>query len=836
MNSMPIHRNNLLLLLATIGFALIGLWIRLLPMDYLLGTVQPIVSSTDPWYTIRQVELMISYFPQYSWFDPLLSYPDGKIIDWGPLFPFISVFFAFICGASSQEEIIRVVSWLPVLLGLLLIPICFFLGKNIWNTQAGWISAILVSVVAGETLYRSFYGATDHHILEVVLTAGFFSTYFLLLRGFKGILKPKSQVMPLSDNSDHTRFTHHKKEIICSITGGILYYLAIMTMPTCTLIAITVIIITFLLPFVLSEKSDYIRLSVINGITFGVFIVLYGLTGIHVEGWSLSQYTSVHLLLPLLIILESAILYVLSFQMKVQNRILYPGLLAVFFGSVIGFLLVASPQILQSFIHTTYSFFGIGETSTTIQEMQQASISVIFNNYNFTILFAVIGLVLILFRVYSRQNAIYVGVAIWSLIYLGISILVSRYFYYGGIVIVLLSAICLAELLERIQGYFREHKSDSDEKVNNQFKLKNYAGCLVLACIISIVTLLSIQASAYAAFHDIPAKSIDDEWIDSLHWLKALPNEQNPDYYTLYSRDSFLYPTNTSSVASWWNNGHWVLTLTHLIPASSPFQDKVSIVAQYLLSDSNEKTERIADIYHYKYVISTSKDLYSHFPLMRNWIPGALDTDPYYFVFYQKDQKNQQKLNPSIGKKPLFYNTTLVRLHVNDGSYIPSNGSVLVSYDSVPIDGKDTPVLKDVHILNQSVTFGILSQIQINQEIVGLKMTSPVTDTPALQNYRLIYESNGTKTFPGDVTLNNIKIFERVKGYTISGTGTIEVPIVTNQGRHFTYRQQSVNGTFTLPYATTNSPYDVQPTGPYRIIETNKAFDVDESQIEKYYT
>ncbi|HOW05992.1 MAG TPA: oligosaccharyl transferase, archaeosortase A system-associated, partial [Methanospirillum hungatei] len=100
----------------------------------------------------------------------------------------------------------------------------------------------------------------------------------------------------------------------------------------------------------------------------------------------------------------------------------------------------------------------------------------------------------------------------------------------------------------------------------------------------------------------------------------------------------------------------------------------------------------------------------------------------------------------------------------------------------------------------------------------------------------LIYESNGTRTFPGDVTLNNIKIFERVKGYTIPGTGTIEVPIVTNQGRHFTYRQQSENGTFTLPYATTNSPYDVRATGPYRIIETNKTFDVDESQIEKYYT
>jgi dolichyl-diphosphooligosaccharide--protein glycosyltransferase len=179
----------------------------------------------------------------------------------------------------------------------------------------------------------------------------------------------------------------------------------------------------------------------------------------------------------------------------------------------------------------------------------------------------------------------------------------------------------------------------------------------------------------------------------------------------------------------------------------------------------------------------------------------------------------------------------LTKLHVNDGSNTLANGSVLVDF-SIREDGeKDIfPVMNNLQPLNNSLTKELLVNKRQNQEIISVNYLSPIIDTPALQNYRLIYESNGTRTFPGDVTLNNIKIFERVKGYTIPGTGTIEVPIVTNQGRHFTYRQQSVNGTFTLPYATTDSPYDVHATGPYRIIETNKTFDVDESQIEKYYT
>ena len=76
-----------------------------------------------------------------------------------------------------------------------------------------------------------------------------------------------------------------------------------------------------------------------------------------------------------------------------------------------------------------------------------------------------------------------------------------------------------------------------------------------------------------------------------------------------------------------------------------------------------------------------------------------------------------------------------------------------------------------------------------------------------------------------------MKIFERVKGFTLPGTGTIELPITTNQGRNFTWQQKSMNGTFTLPYSTQNNPYEVRATGPYRIIETGKTIEVSEDQI-----
>ena len=39
-----------------------------------------------------------------------------------------------------------------------------------------------------------------------------------------------------------------------------------------------------------------------------------------------------------------------------------------------------------------------------------------------------------------------------------------------------------------------------------------------------------------------------------------------------------------------------------------------------------------------------------------------------------------------------------------------------------------------------------------------------------------------------------VKIFKYVKGAHVKGSGIIDIPLVTNQGRNFTYRQESVNG------------------------------------------
>ncbi len=61
----------------------------------------------------------------------------------------------------------------------------------------------------------------------------------------------------------------------------------------------------------------------------------------------------------------------------------------------------------------------------------------------------------------------------------------------------------------------------------------------------------------------------------------------------------------------------------------------------------------------------------------------------------------------------------------------------------------------------------------------------------------------------------------------------IELDIVTNTERLFTYRQASENGEFIVPYSTSGNPYDVKAVGRYRIAGTDREFDVGEEAILK---
>ncbi|MDD1708564.1 MAG: oligosaccharyl transferase, archaeosortase A system-associated, partial [Methanoregulaceae archaeon] len=114
---------------------------------------------------------------------------------------------------------------------------------------------------------------------------------------------------------------------------------------------------------------------------------------------------------------------------------------------------------------------------------------------------------------------------------------------------------------------------------------------------------------------------------------------------------------------------------------------------------------------------------------------------------------------------------------------------------------------------------------------VSSLIIQPSVDVPALSHYRLVHESPTDVFSQASPDVKYVKIFEYVPGARIKGEGIIELPLVSNNGRSFVYRQASTNGEFVVPYSTEGNPYEVRATGKYRIVGTGREFSVSEEAI-----
>jgi dolichyl-diphosphooligosaccharide--protein glycosyltransferase len=126
---------------------------------------------------------------------------------------------------------------------------------------------------------------------------------------------------------------------------------------------------------------------------------------------------------------------------------------------------------------------------------------------------------------------------------------------------------------------------------------------------------------------------------------------------------------------------------------------------------------------------------------------------------------------------------------------------------------------------------------RVNAVVLSERPDRPVTQVPALSRFRLVHESPTNVTWDlisGESVptgISKVKVFEYVRGARIRGNGVIELPLETNTGRVFTYRQESIDGEFIVPYSTRGNPYEVRATGPYRIVGSAATFEVTEEDV-----
>jgi oligosaccharyl transferase (archaeosortase A-associated) len=879
--SLTKHRSYLIaaVILIFMGVALV---LRMVPAFFIKDPGFLYIYDTDSWYTLRQIELMVRDFPQYNWFDPMTAFPTGKLIDWGPLYPFIAATLCLITGVTTRSAIIFTSGWVAPLMAMIMVPVMYQLGKTLRDGKTGIIAAGLVSVVSVQYFALSSYGWADHHIGEVLFSTLFFLCYISALSYVKthpvNVKEHKSLFYPL---------------VLSAITG-IIFFLALLVSTTVILTMGVIAIYTFVqyfMDYFWNRDSRY--LTVVNGVLLAVSIILLFIFGFKSEGLSITRYSIGIPCLLLALIAGTVVLFFLSSLLQ-GKKIAYLVSLAVLAVGSFTFIQIYPPlQMLSG--QAMSLFFGSSEYSVSVIETLPWTLSGAWDNFNGALILMAGGLLVMGYYTVKKRESRHIFLFIWSVVMLLVTIRFQRFAYFLTINVVLLAAICIAEpftwkggMLARygsaIFSRFFPHQglpadtvrdapkknpatSKRDKKRNEKHPVKKpflYTDILKTLTIL-IIVFLTIGLIVFSAAQEIryglnsPHNEISRDWIESLEWMQAGTPQTGVDYYKSYNAQEFTYPAGSYGIMAIWDAGHWITFFAQRIPISNPFQDHLGGpegTAAFFL-DTNESTANtIIQKLGGRYVVTDSKMAVDTFTNLVPWQSGSVDISPYIKYFLVPDTIDVTNLKKTHKFDDAYYQTMVVRLHNFDGSMTLPGTVDYVRYQIRQPTGSETSeisgyarVIMNERFIDASRLDATTPIMKEGPELLPTEYANifsdlpdrPVQHVPALQHYRLVHESmeNASVTpFPESdpITLPGIKyvkIFEFVKGAQIPGEGIIELPVATNTGRTFVYRQESQNGMFIVPYPTRGSRYDVRATGEYHIVGTSRYLPVTEDDITK---
>jgi dolichyl-diphosphooligosaccharide--protein glycosyltransferase len=846
---------NFLLAALIIFFSVFAFWLRILPMLMSGNTdIVSMIGSDDPFYNLRQVEVILANFPGYAWFDPMSNYPVGTNIYWGPLFPGIISVCCLAVGAATRPEIIATGLLVPPLLAAGLVVMMYWVGKSFGSWKTGLFASGFTAVVSGQYFAVSLYGYMDHHIAEV-----FFSTLFCLLYCY-AILSVSGCRIDLKD------FTTYKKTAILSALTGIGYLLGLFVMPTMILFAMIAGIFTLIqiiIDFYRGRQTEYLVL--INTIVFSIAIIGLLLFGLKSPGIDLSTYSAGHILAYLGLIGGTWVLYGLTRLLNNRPKYYFPAALAGIAVIFALFLYGVIPQLFNLFFNAFFQFFGQQAITETVLEAQGWSVGSAWSTFNFGLILFFGGMLVLLYNNIRHEHPHEVFALVWSVVMFLSTWQHIRYEYYLAINIALLSAVLMVFVIERggndivrlASGFTARDpasvktnpavpdqpgKNPERKSRKKAAKVKPDYALIVLVLAAAVIALLFVYSSvsiSYLSATNEPFR-MNPDWNESLDWLGSNTPETGLDYSTIYAKDTFHYPASSYGVMSWWDYGHMITTLAHRIPNANPFQQGVTGPngsAAYFVTTSESTADAILDADGTRYVMTDIEMDYGKFPAMATWYNSTLKETPYWMTLFVPDSATSTSVHSNTLNAAAYYHTQISRLHNFDGSMVKAGTVYYIEYSDPSVTGLSLPLVTRAESLNSTEAASRVGQYNskamtgTHATVLSPTLLDPVDDIPALQHYRLIHESPTNTLNSNSLNLKYVKTFEYVKGAHIRGDGIIELPLITNTGRNFTYRQESIDGEFIVPYSTTGNPYGVKAAGQYRITGTGTEFDVPESAV-----
>jgi len=836
--AMTISRRQIIIISIISLFIAVSFILRALPVLQMDFSAYQLLQDPDMWYNYRQIEVMVSHFPQYNWFDPMTAFPYGKNVDWGPAFPFFAAILAIITGATQRFDMMMVTAWVPVIFALMMIPLLYYLGRLISDWKTGVIAAIFIALAGGGYFFRSYVGVVDHHIAEVFFTT-LFSLFYIL-----ALLRSREAEISIR------QLQSYKIILLPSLLAGVAFGISLLTSPTCILFLAIVGVYTLLqYAWDIFHKRSTDYLLVINCIVSIVLLIFLMINGNPSPSYSLITYSVAQVHVFVLFILGTILLQILSMLFKEKPHFFIISVLGLIAAGT-GIVYLVSYSTFSSIISAITAVFSTSKAMATVVELRPWSLGDIWSSFNIGIILSVIGLILVIYHFIKKGNPAYLYVSVWACLLLLMTFIQIRWEYLIAVVISLLSAYVLGYTLtldvaesdntsEKIRnstksGKVKQKKTTRQATSKTEILGRQKGVLIVLACLV-VFSGVSIFYD-YAYVLEASDQIIQPQYVGALEWVQTVTPDPGISYYGPYESEGWEYPQDSYGILSWWDNGHVITFISKRIPVTNPFQDNVKSSATFFLTEYEDTANKIADSYGVKYVITDWRMKNVQFRAMIDWYNTSLQTG-YYTKSFRINATGQAGIPSSLTliDQP-YYSTMTARLQNFDGSLTEPSRVMFIVYSKSQVSGVP-PTITSYEILDitsareRMNAFNSQPHEGKSAAIIGYDLNAPVETISALHNYRLVYEDTGIRS-DGSYDFNtSVKVFEYVPGARLTGDGVIEAEIRTNLGRTFMYRQESENGWFTLPYPTEGGGYPVAAVGPYHIISSGRTIQVTEDEV-----
>ncbi len=531
---------------------------------------------------------------------------------------------------------------------------------------------------------------------------------------------------------------------------------------------------------------------------------------------------------------------------------IYPLIVAG--GGILGLLavLLLVPELSQGLMAGYRIFSGLNPNARLVQETQNWSLAYGWQSFGSGLLLAAGGYGIAVWRCRKEYQPLLVFILVWASMVTLATWRQVRHEYYLAVIIVILSSLCIvwfcergwkalsAKREERLQGDTTGSPSPGTGSAGKTVFLKKAVpyfpiipGILVVL-MAGFFVISSVQSDFQAASET--GTGINPGWREAMEWLGTNTPDTGVDYYAIYDRAGFRYPEQSYGIMTWWENGHMITFFARRIPTANPFQSGVGEAAGFFMAGSEAAADGIADKNGVRYIVTDIRTTTLYLGSIAQEFNRSEGLVPYKEPFLIPAPGSPDPYNTVTFYKKPFFTRMLVRLHTFDGSMLQPSRVIDIEYNPPTPSTRGLQVItsmrgRDAADTNATTAAGTgPAGRETRADTVSISYLLPVEPVPALQHYRLVYESPGTL---GTSTDKYIKIFEYVPGAIIPGEGIIEIPLVTNGGRQFVYRQASINGEFVVPYSTGGNPYNVSATGNYHITGSGTEFAVSEDAVRK---